>query len=149
MLRRCTAGLIAAVALFLAACGGGASSAPAPTLPVTVQISGASSPMNTGATRTFTVSVSNSANTAVMWSVLEQNGGTITQAGVYTAPALPGTFTVKTTLVADPRASATFSVPVVIAVGHVTGYDVGVDYHAYGADFQHTHGSCWRTIRGL
>jgi hypothetical protein len=29
-------------------------------------------------------------------------------------------------------------VPVVIPVGHIPGYDVGVDYYAYSADFPHT-----------
>ncbi len=33
---------------------------------------------------------------------------------------------------------ATVTVPIVIPEGHVAGYDVGVDYHATGADFINT-----------
>ncbi len=94
--------------------------------------------MNTGATRTFTAIVHESTNQAVTWSLVETDGGTITQNGVYTAPTLPGTFTVKAVSAADATASATAPVPVVIPVGHIPGYDVGVDYHSTGTDFIHT-----------
>jgi len=74
----------------------------------------------------------------VTWAVVETGGGTITAAGVYTAPALPGTFTVRATSAASSTASATMPVPVVIPEGHISGYEAGVDYHATGADFLHT-----------
>jgi hypothetical protein len=141
VLRRDLVALLVALVLTLVACGGSGGGVPIVTPPVSVtaQISGATSPMNAGSTRTFTATVSNTSNTAVTWSVVEQNGGTITSAGVYTAPSLPGTFTVKAVPVANTSVSATIAVSVVIPVGHIAGYDVGVDYHAYGTDFQHTH----------
>jgi len=129
------------VALFhticLAACGGGGYSVP-PSAQVIVSVSGLSTPLNTGASRTFTASVGNSSNQGVNWSVVEAGGGSITQGGIYTAPATPGTYTVKATAQADSSASATAPVPVVIPEGHVAGYDVGADYHATGSDFLHS-----------
>ena len=116
--------------------GGGTTSSVSPEIAVTVI--GSTSVLDTGASRTFTASVQNTSNTAVTWSVVEQGGGSITQGGVYTAPAIPGTYTVKATSQADTSASGTARVPVVIPVGHIQGYDVGVDYHAYGTDFLHT-----------
>jgi len=108
------------------------------TSPVTVIVLGPSGPLNAGASRTFNAVVLNSSNTAVTWSVVEPNGGSIAQDGVYTAPATPGTYSVKATAHADSSAWGTTPVPVVIPEGHIPGYDVGVDYHAYGADFLHT-----------
>ena len=125
-------------AALLAGCGGGGSNSTPPPAPVTVSVSGLSAPMNTGASHTFTASVKNSSNQGVTWSVIEANGGSITQSGVYTAPATPGTYTVKAAAQADSSASGTAPVPVVIPEGHIAGYDVGVDYHATGADFGHT-----------
>ena len=80
--------------------------------------------------------VRGSTDTSVYWSVKEPDGGTINQGGVYTAPATPGTYTVTATSQADVRASTSIRVPwSVIPVGHIPGYDVGVDYHSYGVDF--------------
>jgi len=125
-------------AALLAGCGGGGSNSTPPPAPVTVSVSGLSAPMNTGASHTFTASVKNSSNQGVTWSVIEANGGSITQSGVYTAPATPGTYTVKAAAQAHSSASGTAPVPVVIPEGHIAGYDVGVDYHSTGADFGHT-----------
>jgi hypothetical protein len=124
------------LALNLVGCGSGTSAPPPP--PATVTISGPTSPMNVGATRVFAAAVVNSTNQAVTWSVVEPSGGTITSDGQYTAPSLPGTFHVEAVSQSDSSASATAPVPVVIPVGHIPGYDVGVDYHATGTDFLHT-----------
>jgi len=63
---------------------------------------------------TLTATVTGSANTAVTWSVLEgAAGGTVTAAGVYTAPAGGGTYHLVATSVADPAKSATATVTVV------------------------------------
>jgi hypothetical protein len=105
---------------------------------VAVAVSGATEPMSTGTTRTFTAAVTGTSETGVTWSVVEKGGGSITQDGVYTAPALPGTYTVRATSTVDVRASTPIRVPVVIPVGHIPGYDVGVDYHSYGVDFHST-----------
>jgi hypothetical protein len=117
-------------------CGGGGATTV--TARVTISISGASSPLNAGGSRTFTATVTNSPNAAVTWSVIETGGGSITPAGIYTAPGTPGTYTVKATAQADSSASATAAVPVIIPEGNIPGYSVGVDYHAYGTDFLHT-----------
>jgi hypothetical protein len=128
---------ILALATTLSGCGGSGTSAP-PPLPAVVTISGSASILGTSASRTFTASVANSSDQTVTWSVLEPGGGSVTSAGVYTAPALPGTFHVKAVAVADATAFATAPIPVVIPVGHIPGYDVGVDYHATGTDFGHS-----------
>src|SRR5436305_7295843 len=120
-------------------CGGsGSTVTPPPTPKVSVNVSGPSGTLNAGASRTFTATVTNSSNTGVSWAVLETGGGLITQTGIYTAPPIPGTYSVKATAQADSTASATEAVPVVIPERNIPGYDVGVDYHAYGADFLHT-----------
>jgi hypothetical protein len=128
-----------ATAVLLTGCsggGGGSSGAPPPSVRVT--ISGPSGVLNTGATRQFTALVSGTSDTSVAWSVTQSGGGTITAAGLYVAPALPSTYTVKATAHADGTTFATAAVPVVIPEGHVAGYDVGVDYHATAADFINT-----------
>ena len=122
------------LAAILSGCGSGGTTEPPPP-PSIVSIAGSSNILSTGDSRTFTASVSNSAEQSVSWSVVEASGGSITPAGVYTAPTLPGTFHVKAVANADAAASATAPVPVVIPVGHIPGYDVGVDYHATGSDF--------------
>ena len=134
--RKCWIAILLGTTL-LAGCGGNTNSAPPPppAAQVTVSVSGLSSPMNTGTSHTFTASVNNSVNQAVTWTVVEAGGGSITQSGVYTAPAIPGTYTVRASAVADSSASGTAPVPVVIPEGHIAGYDVGVDYHSTGTDF--------------
>src|ERR1700674_2275450 len=133
-----------AVLLFAAAClsgcGGGRAVVPPspPTPPVTVTVVGPSVVLNTGSSFTLTATVHNASNNAVTWSVVEAGGGSITAAGVYTAPATPGTYTVKATSQSDPSASGTAPARVVIPVGHIPGYDVGVDYHASGDNFDQT-----------
>src|ERR1051325_10300363 len=96
MKQNCLA-LLIILTILLQACGGGSASGPQPGPLVTVSVSAISAPLNTGATHTFSVSVANTSNTAVTWSVVEAAGGSITQAGTYTAPATPGTYTVKAT----------------------------------------------------
>lgn len=130
-----TVGFLSAL---LIACGGGSNNNSLPATPILhVTISGPSGTLNTGASRTFTATVANSSNQAVRWSVVEASGGTITPDGIYTAPNLPGTFTVKATAQADNASYGTAKVPVVIPEGHIDGYDVGVDYHAYTSDLVH------------
>jgi len=54
-----------------------------------------------------------SADQTVVWSVLEQGGGSIDTQGVYTAPDLPGSYTIKATLTNDASVSATANISVV------------------------------------
>lgn len=135
---RCKNILIVVLAACMAGCGGNGGSGPPPNPNVTVAVSGASTLLNTGAARTFTATVSGTSNTAVTWSVVENGGGSITQTGIYTAPAIPGTYTVKATSQANSNASGKAGVPVIIPEGSIPGYSVGADYHAYGSDFLHT-----------
>jgi hypothetical protein len=132
--------LIVVLTACMMGCGGSGNggSAPPPNSNVTVSVSGALTPLNTGATRTFTATVTGSSNPAVTWSVVEADGGSITQAGLYTAPTLPGTYTVKAVAQANSNTSGKAAVPVIIPEGSVPGYSVGVDYHAYAADFNKT-----------
>jgi hypothetical protein len=65
-------------------------------------------------TFTFHASVTGTSNTAVTWSVTEASaGGSVTTAGVYTAPSTGGTYHVVATSQADPSKSqsATVTVP--------------------------------------
>ncbi len=63
--------------------------------------------------RTFAATVTGNANTAVTWSVVGGSAnGSITQNGVYTAPATPGTYTVMATSNADPTKNAQVQVVV-------------------------------------
>ena len=66
----------------------------------------------TGANATFTASVGNSTDTAVVWSVAESSGGSVV-AGVYTAPATAGVFHVVASAHADSTATDTATVTVV------------------------------------
>ena len=85
----------------------------APPPPVTVSISPAAPSTNSCQVVNFTATVTGSANTAVTWSVQEgATGGTITSAGVYTAPANAGTYHVVATSQADTTKSAVAAVVV-------------------------------------
>jgi len=70
--------------------------------------------LQTGQTQAFTANVTGTSNTAVTWSVLPGHG-TITNAGVYTAPAVAGIYTVTATSVADTSQSDTATVTVTSA----------------------------------
>ena len=78
---------------------------------VTVNPPTAAVPIN--GQQTFTSTVVGTANTAVTWSVQPGGaGGTVSAAGVYTAPGTPGTDTVVATSVADPTRQGTATVTV-------------------------------------
>lgn len=62
-------------------------------------------------TKLFVATVTGSVNGLVTWSVVEAGGGSVL-AGLYTAPAVGGTYHVKATSVADPTKSATATVTV-------------------------------------
>ncbi|MFN8010701.1 MAG: hypothetical protein U0P81_04785 [Holophagaceae bacterium] len=79
---------------------------------ITVTVSPASPSLQTGASLAFTASVANTSNPAVTWSA---SAGAITPAGLFTAPATPGTCTVRATSVADPRRSGEAVVTVTAA----------------------------------
>ncbi|MFN7918986.1 MAG: DUF1800 family protein [Bryobacteraceae bacterium] len=87
---------------------------------VTVSVSPASVSVQTSATQQFAATVGGTANTAVTWTA---TGGTISAAGLFTAPASipsPATVTVKATSAADPtvfaQALVTVTAPPVSAI---------------------------------
>jgi len=87
---------------------------------VSVAVSPTSATLNTGAMQAFTAKVTGSSNTAVTWQVNGATGGnttagTITSAGVYTAPAAvpsPAVVTVTAVSVAAPTDSGSASVTI-------------------------------------
>ncbi|HNX93621.1 MAG TPA: M4 family metallopeptidase [Holophaga sp.] len=85
------------------------------TSAVTVKITPSAATVQAGGSATFTASVSGASSTAVAWSVVESGGGSITSAGLYTAPATAGTYHVKATSKADSAVSATATVTVTAA----------------------------------
>jgi hypothetical protein len=102
--------LVIAVAL-LAGCGGGGGGGDTPD-PVTLQVAPNAATVVAGEAQQFTAAVQNAENTTVTWSVVEAGGGTVTAAGLYTAPETVGTYTVRATSVADATKSATATVTV-------------------------------------
>lgn len=79
---------------------------------VEVAISPDAASLKKGRTQQFTATVEGAEDTAVTWSVKEDDGGSITADGLYTAPMATGTFHVIATSVADAEASATVAIEV-------------------------------------
>lgn len=98
------------------------SSAPPP---VTVSINPASATLAPNGTQQFTATVTGATDTSVSWSVDGAPGGnstsgTISTAGLYTAPATLGTHTVMATSNADSSKTASASVTVTMFSGVFT-----------------------------
>ncbi|MHB8771067.1 MAG: kelch repeat-containing protein [Syntrophales bacterium] len=91
-------------AILCMSCGGGGSDSPSTDggdTPV-LRMNPAVVLVNAGSTATFTVTAAGISNPAVTWSVLEGPSGGSINAGVYTAPALGGTFHVVAQSQSDP-----------------------------------------------
>ena len=107
------------VVLFtLPGCGGGAGTgggpATAPPPPVAISLNQTAVTIAQGDQFTFVADVTGKTNTAVSWAIQEgSSGGSITSAGIYTAPATLGTFHVIATSQADNTRHATATVTVV------------------------------------
>ncbi len=84
--------------------------APPPVIAVTVNP--ASVDLQGGAAQAFTATVTGTANTYVSWSVVEAGGGSVTAAGLYTAPGGTGTYHVRATSAADASKSGQATVSV-------------------------------------
>ncbi len=81
--------------------------------PVIVTITPSPAAADSCGTVTFSATVTGTSNTSVTWSVQEGTaGGTITSAGVYTAPSNAGTYHVAATSAADTSKSAVATVTV-------------------------------------
>ncbi len=130
-------------------CGGGQGSIMGAQPVITVAVAPTAAVVQAGATLQLTGVVSNDTrNRGVAWTVscavalCGNISPTATASGapaIYTAPAtLPAsnsTIAITATAAADPSASGSATV---IPVGRIAGYDVGVDYHAYGLDIDRT-----------
>ena len=79
---------------------------------VVVTVSPATATLPTGGTQAFTATVTGTADQGVTWSVREASGGTVSQAGLYTAPLLSGTYHVVATSTVDTTSSGTATVEV-------------------------------------
>ena len=103
--------LITASLLAWIACGSGSN---APLQPgVTVSVTPATASISIGRSQGLSASVANSTNTAVTWSVAEgSSGGSVTGAGVYTAPMVAGTYHVVATSQANPAATGSATITV-------------------------------------
>ena len=92
---------------------------------VAVAITPGTATLAPGATQQFSATVTGTANTAVTWSIPEPGGGTVSAAGLYTAPATPGSYHLIATSVADPTRSSTAGVTVGTATAPtITGQPV-------------------------
>ena len=112
-------------------CGGGNSVSQPPPSSVNVTLTPGSTSLLVKTSTTFAATVTGHSNTAVTYSVMEgTSGGNILSSGVYTAPAKPGSYTVRATSVADPsrHADATVSVhdykhTIALSAKTIDGYD--------------------------
>src|ERR1700682_2196910 len=110
-------GLVSFYVLALAGCGSGSVSK---TPAITITVSPASASVAVNNKQQLTAIVSGTSNTAVIWSVAGgASNGTISSAGLYTAPAAapnPAQVTVTATSQADSSKSASATVTVTTAV---------------------------------
>ncbi|ATB46158.1 chitinase [Corallococcus macrosporus DSM 14697] len=108
---------------------------PAPAPQVEVAIHPTSATVPAGGTQAFTATVTGSANTAVTWSVQEgASGGSVTAAGLYTAPSSAGTYHVVATSQAAPTKSAVATVTVTSTPPPPGGKWVSGYYTGWNAD---------------
>ncbi len=104
--------LLLGIVAGMTACGGG-SAGNGSTAPVTVTIAPVAATLAAGASQPFAAAVSGASNTTVTWSVLEgAAGGSVSSAGLYSAPQAAGMYHVVASSQADPRKTATAVVTV-------------------------------------
>jgi len=108
-------GRVVLPALLVLACQGGRTPDPAAESPATVEVAvkPAAATVAAGGKQAFAATVTAAADTSVNWSVAEgAAAGSITSAGLYTAPSTSGTFHVVATSVADPSRAGSATVTV-------------------------------------
>lgn len=103
---------VLAAALLGPACTEGTTSPPGQATGVAVDVQPRTASLPVNGARTFTATVTGTADLAVGWRVEPAGCGTVTQAGGYTAPATTGTCTVRATSHADATRSGTATVTV-------------------------------------
>ena len=106
---------------------------------VSVSVSPGSANVLVGTTATFAATVTNSSNTGVTWSVQEAAGGAISIAGLYTAPAVAGTYHIVATSNADTTKSATATAVVTAAPTIVVSVNPSTMTLSSGASFPFSH----------
>ena len=107
-LRRLAPAILCSLSLVLASgCGGD----PPPAI-VSISITPTQAAVVAGQTVEFTAAVTGTTNIGVTWSVQENGGGTVSGAGLYTAPSKSGTYHVVVTAAADATKSAVATVTV-------------------------------------
>jgi hypothetical protein len=118
----------AVLGLDVACGGGGGSSQPSAPQGVSVSLSPTGVSLWTRGTQAFQATVTGTSNTAVTWSVVETSGGSVTTAGLYTAPGTAGTYHVKAVSLADTgkSAQAPVSVSVQPPAGACNGAALGI-----------------------
>ena len=123
----CSSCFVLGIALAFAGCGGGSSSSSSNPPDVSVALDQSAVTLQPGSQQQFTATVRGTSNTAVMWSVDSiaagnDSAGTISSAGLYTAPSQAGSHMVTATSVADATksASATVTVNGVISIAPAT-----------------------------
>lgn len=83
-----------------------------PLATVTVTIAPTKVTLFAGETQTFVATVVGTDNQSVNWSVEEQDGGVITDMGLYTAPKLQGVYHITATSRGRPAANSVATVTV-------------------------------------
>ncbi len=107
-----------ALSVILAACAGGTGDESGSAQAVAVEVRPPSANLSAGGSVAFAAAVTGTADTAVVWTIVEQGGGTVDTTGLYTAPAAPGTFHVRATSHANAQAfgESTVNVQAPVAV---------------------------------
>ena len=93
--------------------------------PIIVSVSPVTGTLGAGQTQQFSASVLNASNTVVVWSISPSGVGSITAAGLYTAPASIASsqsVTITATSQADPTKSASAVVQITISQCLTNGY---------------------------
>ena len=104
--------------LFAAAIPAGPNPAVAQALPqpkltrITVTISPPKATVFAGEVQVFVATVLGGADKTVTWSVAEEDGGTVTNQGLYTAPKVQGVYHVTAASATDPQKQALATVTV-------------------------------------
>jgi hypothetical protein len=95
-----------------------------PPPPVAISIDPANATLDACGGRAFTATVTNTLDTAVSWTVVEADGGSVTN-GAYVAPQVAGTYHIVATSHADPATTARATITVgperVLSVAIVPG----------------------------
>lgn len=79
---------------------------------ITVSITPSEVTLFAGENHSFAATITGVGDKTVTWAVDEENGGTITDLGLYTAPTIQGVYHVTATSKADPQKKAVATVTV-------------------------------------